>query len=426
MSYNAVNHKQLTLVGVSKSAKDALKARGFRVLEIQDGAAAQEAIKLSPKSPAIIVTGHGNIINVTCPSTTDSLPSPTSDIVETTIAIKSSDKEVSPKDVSLPSSVPTHGSDKSIGPHSGKAVNRNPTCVSLSSNHSSNSSLRTLRRVTEYENLSAAANTAPLAYSTASPCQGEASTSHGETRSVARGNIPIPQLPAHSRNVSPSKLQAVGNTDPVKRRSTRAPPPPPINTASGFLQSGIQPGSFSPEYPLSSNPSLIQSPRTPNDEAYPALLARSQGSLTRTPLPTVVPTNPLASTNNNNNTTNQHQPVLSEAGLAAAIADGAPIVTDPGRYLEDLSTRVHNLEIDNARAVAKVLDDQNKIESLEEEVEGLKERLTWYEAEWRRLARVHVQDGGHVGVHVARSAHPAHAGHGVRQSVDSNWDAATL
>ncbi|KAI9697236.1 MAG: hypothetical protein M1836_004800 [Candelina mexicana] len=417
VSYYAVNHKKLTLVAVSKSAKDALKAKQFTVVELptdthtegsvqglvrikdmistsptaKDGTTASGTTEVPHKSPLIVVSGHGNIINVVCTCSKDSLGSATSEIIETTVAVNSSDKELSPKDVNLPSSAPTQSSDKSSAPRSARPANLNATYVSLSSNHSSTSSLRTLRRRNECENLSAAADTAPpFPYETASPKGNGPELSQAQSEvPQGRETLPIPQLAAQTRNASPSKAQAVGNTDPVKRRSTRAPPPPPINTASGFYkQSGsrqtTKPAYFSPEYPVSSNPSLLRSPKTPNMAAYPPLLSRSQASLTRAQ-PSVAPSNPLAST---------EQPVFTEAGLAAAIADDVPAGVSRGRYLEELNARLMNLEMEKARAVGRIWDDQRKIETLEEQVESLKARLAWYEGEWRRLTGVGDRDGG--------------------------------
>ncbi|KAI9760228.1 MAG: hypothetical protein M1835_000215 [Candelina submexicana] len=416
VSYYAVNNKKLTLVAVSKSAKDALKAKRFTVVELptdahnedsdqglvrikdmiftsstaKDGTTASGTTEVPVKSPSIVVSGHGNIINVICACSKDSLGSTTSEIIETTVAVNSSDKELSPKDVQLPSSASTQPSDKSSAPRSARAANFNATYVSLSSNHSSTSSLRTLRRRTECENLSAAADAAPpFPYETASPKEKGPEPSRAQSEvPQGRETMPIPQLAAQTRNASPSKAQAVGNTDPVKRRSTRAPPPPPINTASGFYkQSGsrqtTKPAYFSPEYPVSSNPSLLRSPKTPNMAAYPPLLSRSQASLTRAP-PSVAPSNPLAG---------NEQPVFTEAGLAAAIVDEVPAGVSRGRYLEELNARLMNLEMEKARAVGRMWDDQRKIETLEEQVESLKARLAWYDHEWRRLTGVGNREG---------------------------------
>ncbi|KAI9718229.1 MAG: hypothetical protein M1812_004219 [Candelaria pacifica] len=416
----AVNHKYVRL---SESAIATIEARGLAILEnskhghtegsvqgpqrteaiksttlsTKENAATHDGKELSPKSPLIIISGHGNIINITCASDRASICSSGGEVVDTNVAINSYEKAFSAKDVQLPSSVPTHSSDwKSSGTHTEKLANLNATWTSLSSNRSSRSSLHTLRRRTECEDLSAAASYVPphLRGPLAPRASENVQLAEETAESPSHANLPIPQLAAQNRNVSPSQDQISGTTDPIKRRSTRAAPPPPINTtASGFYKPstttkhGTRPSYFSPEYPISSNPSLQNSPRTPNMAAYPALLGRSQASLTRRAAPP-----PLGPTNPPN--TDDSQPVFTEAGLAAAIADELPTGISPNRYMQELNTRVLSLEMEKAHAVGRMVDDQSKIENLETEVETLKAKLTWYELEWKRLADDGDEDDG--------------------------------
>ncbi|KAI9820621.1 MAG: hypothetical protein M1827_004990 [Pycnora praestabilis] len=162
---------------------------------------------------------------------------------------------------------------------------------------------------------------------------------------------------------------------------------------------------FTSEYSVPLHPTLLTTPRTPNPTKRPWNFSLSYGSHVRrhsppylhTTPPSLDPsyiTPPLPSHRHQSHSRpvpsvphHRGQKIFTQAGLAHALADDilGDIPPSPNSYLATLAQRMEQLEKAKMEAYRRAGRAEARVEILEDEIRGLRERVGWFEGEWERL-----------------------------------------